>query len=83
LTKLLSYENIENISLSITNLDIQIPQLLTLFSNNKTGILNFVMPEQLSLKKILEDYTGKTLENLNKKLLKTNRSTTKLITSNI
>ena len=79
LTKLLSYDNIEDIKLSITNLDIQIPELLKLIHNNKTGILNFVMPEQQSVKNILEEFTGKTLEELNKKFVKSNRSTTKLI----
>lgn len=81
LTKLLSYDNIEDLSLSITNLDTQIPELLKLIENNKTGILNFVIPKQKSIKKILEDYTGKTLEELNKKLIKTNRQTTELIIS--
>jgi dTDP-4-dehydrorhamnose 3,5-epimerase-like enzyme len=79
LNKLMNYDYIENISLSITNLDIQIPQLINLIKKNKTGIVNFVMSEQQSLKRILEDYTGKSLENLNKKLKKSERSTTKLI----
>jgi len=79
LNKLMNYDSIEDISLSITNLDTQIPQLINLIYENKTGIINFVMPEQQSLKRILEDYTGKSLENLNKTLKKTNRSTTKLI----
>lgn len=79
LNKLMNYDSIEDISLSITNLDTQIPQLINLIYENKTGIINFVMPEQQSLKRILEDYTGKSLENLNKTLKKTNRSSTKLI----
>lgn len=79
LTKLLSYNEIEDIKLSITNLDIQIPQLLKLIENNKTGILNFVMPEQESIKEILENYTGKTIEQLNKKIKKSIRSSTHLI----
>ena len=79
LNKLLNYSKIEDISLSITDLDQQIPDLINLIENKKLGIKNFVLDEQQSLKDIIEKYTEKTLKQLNKELIKTERNSTKLL----
>lgn len=79
LNKLLNYQKIEDITLSITDLDQQIPDLINLIENKKLGIKNFVLDEQQSLKDIIEKYTGKTLKQLNKELIKTERNCTKLL----
>lgn len=83
LNKLLKYQEIEDISLSITNLDIQIPKLINLIEAGETGILNFVMPGKCYVKDILEEYTGKSIVELGKKLKPCERSSTELIVSKI
>ena len=47
--KLLKYENIENISLSVTNLDSMCTIIPTMIENNETGIFNFVNSGQLNM----------------------------------
>ena len=69
--------------MSITDLDKQIPKLINLIEEGKTGILNFVMSGKCFVKDILEEYTGKSITELGKKLKPCKRSSTELIVSKI
>ena len=49
ISKLLKYEEIEDLSLSVTNLDSLCPIIPEMIENNETGIINFVNDGQINL----------------------------------
>ena len=62
LTKLLSYKIIDNISMSITCLDVLIPVLFQMIENNEIGICNFVCNGEINLCEIMNLYGRKNYE---------------------
>ena len=78
-TKLLKYENIENISLSVTNLDSMCPIIPKMVENGETGIFNFVNKEQVNLIDLI-NIIGKQLNKpINKEFVHTTRESVKLV----
>lgn len=77
--KLLKYENIENISLSVTNLDSMCTIIPTMIENNETGIFNFVNSGQLNM----IDFNMMICKKFNitnkKPIIDTNRESIKII----
>lgn len=79
LYKLLKYENIEDISLSVTNLDSLCPLIPKMLENKETGVFNFVNNGSLKLKYLIDKIEMKKGIKLNKKYTKSRRPNTKLI----
>jgi dTDP-4-dehydrorhamnose 3,5-epimerase-like enzyme/dTDP-4-dehydrorhamnose reductase len=71
--KLLNYEQIEKINLSITNLDSMCPLIPKLIENNETGIVNFVNKGQMNMINLIIDYSNKFNYALNKTFINNNR----------
>ena len=79
INKLLKYENIENISLSITNLDSMCPIISNMIENGETGIYNFVNKEQINLIDLV-NIISKTLDKtINKEFVYSKRESVKLV----
>jgi len=77
--KLLKYKNIENISLSVTNLDSMCPIIPIMIENNETGIFNFVNKEQINIIDLV-DIIYKTLnKSMNIDIVFTTRQSVKLV----
>lgn len=81
--KLMKYENIENVALSVTNLDSMCPIIPLMIENNETGIFNFVNSGQLNMvdlfMKINKYFYDKTGTKLNKSIVDTQRESVKLV----
>ena len=77
LTKLKNYNQIDNIKLSITNLDSLCPIMIKMIEHNKTGKFNFVNKGQIEIPKILE------IININKEIKSSNRESIKLNTDKL
>lgn len=56
ITKLLSYETIENKEITLTYIDELIPYLLDMIQNNETGICNLVNEGTINLTTVLDTY---------------------------
>lgn len=79
LTKLLKYENIEKVSLSITVLESMISKLPLIIENKEVGIINFVNKNTINIEKFITEYLKfHNLEN-NKNYLDSNRESINLI----
>ena len=81
LTKLLKYTNIDDINLSISNLDSLLSILPDMLNNNETGIFNFISGN-INIKTILDYYSEYNTE-LSKNYTISDRPTTKLDNSKI
>lgn len=66
LTKLLTYQNIESINLSITYIDNLFPILFQMIEYNEIGICNFTNPGSINLTEIIDIYNKFTLYEYNK-----------------
>lgn len=77
-TKLLKYEHIENISLSVTNLDSMCPIIPTMIENNETGIFNFVNSGQLNMIDFYIMICKKINIIIKKPIINTNRESIKI-----
>lgn len=81
--KLMKYESIENVALSITNLDSMCPIIPLMIENNETGIYNFVNSGQLNMvdlfMKINKYFYDKTGTKLSKSIVDTQRESVKLV----
>ena len=80
ITKLLSYENIENNYITLTYLDELIPILIKIIEDKETGICNLVNKDAISLNEIIQIYEKTSNLSLNKKIIEknSNRSGSKL-----
>jgi hypothetical protein len=87
LTKLLSYNNIDDCQISITYIDNLVPILFQMIENNEIGVCNFTNPGQINLIEIIKKYetiTNKKTNILVKNISNDNkRSLSKLQTSKI
>ena len=79
INKLINYEKIEMCNLSATNLDTLLPELIKYLDNNITGIVNFVNEEQINTVTLITDYYKENNMPFNKKIVKSERFTPKLI----
>jgi len=70
LTKILTYENIEDVELTLTYIDNLFPILFKMIENNEKGICNFVNPGVIKLSDILNLYN--TFKKHNFKITKLN-----------
>ena len=77
--KLLKYENIENISLSVTNLDSMCPIIPLMIENNETGIFNFINHGQLNIIDFNMIVSKKLNINIKKPIIDTNRESIQII----
>ena len=77
--KLLKYENIENISLSVTNLDSLCPIIPLMIENNETGIFNFVNSGQLNMIDFYMTICKKLNITIKKPIIDTNRESVEII----
>jgi len=77
--KLLQYENIEDISLSVTNLDSMCPIIPFMIENNETGIFNFVNSGQLNIPEFYQIICKKFSINFKKFIIKSNRESIQII----
>lgn len=77
--KILKYENIENISLSVTNLDSMCPIIPRMIENNETGTFNFVNYGQLNIIDLYLSLKEKFNDKINKTFIDTKRESVKLI----
>ena len=71
--KLLKYENIENISLSITNLDSMCPIIPQMIENGEIGIFNFVNKGQINMVDLWTKIVIKYDITKNKPIIETKR----------
>ena len=71
--KLLTYKNIENVSLSVTNLDSLCPIIPLMIENNETGVFNFVNSSQLNMYELYQIICKKFSINIKKPIIKSNR----------
>lgn len=78
LTKIKNYTEIEDISLSITNLDSLIPVMIKMIENNESGIFNFVNKGQINIYELYKYLNVRLDLNLEKSVKKTNRESVKL-----
>lgn len=79
ITKLVNYNKIENISLSVSNLDSLCSLISKMIENNENGIFNFVNKGQINLKDLIEIINEKLNKNLNKPCVQTQRESIKII----
>ena len=77
--KLLKYENIENISLSVTNLDSMCPIIPLMIENNETGVYNFVNSGQLNMMDFYNIICKKFNITIKKPIIETVRESIKII----
>ena len=77
--KLLKYENIENVSLSVTNLDSMCPIIPTMIENNETGIFNFVNNGKLNMIDLYDIINRKLQIKLKKSFIDCKRDSVELI----
>lgn len=77
--KLLKYENIENISLSVTNLDSMCPIIPLMIENNETGIFNFVNSGQLNMIDFYMMICKKFNITIKKPIINTNRESIQIV----
>ena len=77
--KLLKYENIENISLSVTNLDSMCPIIPLMIENNETGIFNFVNSGQLNMIDFYMMICKKFDITIKKPIINTNRESIQIV----
>ena len=77
--KLLRYENIENISLSVTNLDSMCSIIPSMVENNETGIFNFVNRGQLNMVDFYMMISKKFNIKIKKPIIDTNRESIQII----
>ena len=76
--KLSKYESIENISLSVTNLNSMCPLIPKMIENNETGIFNFVNSGQLNMVDLFNKIKTKFDLSINKSIIETGRVSIKL-----
>lgn len=79
INKLLKYDKIENISLSVTNLDSMCPIISNMIENKEIGIFNFVNKGQINLKDLIKIINKKLNKNFNKPCIETQRESIKII----
>ena len=79
INKLLKYDNIENISLSVTNLDSMCPIIPIMIENQETGIFNFVNNGQINLIYLMKIINQKLNKNFKKPFIQTKRESIKII----
>ena len=79
ITKLLKYENIENISLSVTNLDSMCPIIPKMIENGDTGIYNFVNKGQINLIDLVNIISKTLNKTINKEFVYTKRESIILV----
>ena len=65
LTKLLSYNTIDSVELSLTYIDNLFPILFKMVEQNETGICNFTNPGQINLQDIISIYNDITKSQIN------------------
>ena len=65
LTKLLSYNTIDSVEVSITYIDNLFPILFKMIEQNETGICNFTNPGQINLQDIISIYNDITKSQIN------------------
>lgn len=66
LTKLLSYNNIDSVEVSVTYTDNLFPILFKMIEQNETGICNFTNPGQIRLQEIIDIYNETSQNNIKK-----------------
>ena len=81
INKLINYEKIEMCNLSATNLDTLLPELIKYLDNNITGIVNFVNKEKINTITLITDYYKENNMYFDKKIIKSERFTPKLISN--
>ena len=79
ISKLLKYEEIEDLSLSVTNLDSLCPIIPQMIENNETGIINFVNDEQINLIDLILLTKQKLNLNINKKFVESKRESITIV----
>jgi dTDP-4-dehydrorhamnose reductase len=79
LYKMLKYEKVDDISLSVTNLNSMVPLIPQMIEENMVGVHNFVNNGQLSLVILLTKMRSKLNIELRKKITTTNRESPILI----
>lgn len=79
INKLLRYEEIENISLSVSNLDSLCPIIPKMIENNETGVFNFVNKGQINLIDLFLFVKKKYNLNLYKNFIESKRESLKII----
>ena len=77
--KLLRYKSIENISLSVTNLDSMCPIIPLMIENNETGIFNFVNSGQLNMPEFYQMICKKFSVYVKKSIINSDRESIKII----